>query len=137
MHKVQLFAIIAVAGLVWLGMNVTIGSLWFTLLFGVLGSTMSEKEPDIKSIVRGFLMAGMTYLLFVSKMLSGDGGDGMLTSNLFPRFTDTTEASIKAFLEMRPYSIQDASKLFIWAFISGYNKTFTQKILDKIKGSVN
>ncbi len=87
-------------------------------------------------LLYGGLMAGIAYLLFVSGILSGDGGSGLFTSNLFPNFTEPqtkTEQLIRAFLEIRPVSMKDTGKLLVWCFVAGYSERFVTGILKQLE----
>lgn len=131
-----------------------VGSLVFALLFGSLGGSIAllrrvrgakdtvvaELGADMTStwmpLLYGGLMAGVGYLLFLSGILSGDGGSGLFTSNLFPNFTDPDPASdelIKRFVEIRPATMKDAGKLFVWCFVAGYSERFITGILKQLE----
>jgi hypothetical protein len=136
-----------------------VGSLWFALLFGMLGASLGlqrrgrglpalmldELASDALAVARplvyGGLMAGVTYLLFLAGILSGDGGGGMLTSNLFPAFTasgggEEEILSVKTFVAMRPQSLADFAKLVIWCFLAGWSERFVSGVLGRLGGTV-
>ena len=113
------------------------GSLLYCLILGALGATIRDDMADVSfdSLGGGALMAGVTYLLFLGGILTGDGGGGLLTSNTFPSFTTTTESSVAAFITVRPVSIESTAKLLIWCFMSGYSRTFAVGMLKRMKQS--
>lgn len=143
-----------ILALVALGLVVSthLGALPFSLAAGCLGGTISmfrrlRVEPDalIKRLADdwilvalpltyGAVMAGLAYLLFMSGILSGDGGKGLFTSNLFPNFTDPEipqgeSLSVHIILSIRPASVQDFGKLMVWTFLTGYSEKFIVGIL--------
>ena len=146
---VAAFWLLAAVGYFW-----HVGSFFFGLLLGSLGGSIAllrrvrtEEAPvvaelaaDVTStlmpMLYGGLMAGVAYLLFLSGILSGDGGSGLFTSNLFPNFTapkPETEELIKSFLEIRPESMEDAGKLLVWCFVAGYSERFVTGILKQLE----
>lgn len=141
-------------------LDLHVGAYFFSIILGALGSTISlmkrirhnaiiykQEYEELKifsilmPILYGTLLAGIAYLLFMSGILSGEGGNGILTTNLFPNFTKsnlTTNDILKQFIEIRPVSIQDTGKLLVWCFIAGYSERFVIGILDQLenKGSI-
>ena len=122
------------------------GFFWFGFLAGCIGASLqflklTKKSEQVRAeasrswiailmpILYGGVMAGVTYLLFMSKILSGDQ-EGLLSTNLFPTFrsfADTAGHSnrmptIHEYLEMRPADIADVGKLMIWCFLAGYSE---------------
>lgn len=131
-----------------------VGSFFFAVFLGSLGGSIallrrvrSEKASIIEELATdmtstlmpllyGGLMAGVGYLLFMSGILSGEGGAGLFTSNLFPNFTSPDAAEenlIKRFLEMKPVSIKDVGKLLVWCFVAGYSERFVTGILKQLE----
>jgi len=89
-------------------------------------------------VLYGAILAALTYLLFMSGLLSGGGGTGLLTTNLFPTFTFAaeiaeTESLVHAFLRSRPASIPDLGKLLVWCFLAGYSEKFVIGILGQLE----
>jgi len=133
-----------------------LGSFQFSFFAGSLGSSIAllrriPSQPDIvlerilqswsstlmPMIVGGF-MATVTYLIFMSGILTGDGGGGLFTSNLFPNFTEPTVKedellSLPVVLEIRPAKVIDAGKLMVWSFIAGYSEKFIPQILASLE----
>ena len=99
---------------------------------------LAALDGDIVStlmpLLYGGLMAGVGYLVFMSGILSGDGGQGLFTSNLFPSFVDPGAPdgellSVRHFRKIRPASMPDAGKLLVWSFIAGYSERFVTGLL--------
>ena len=96
----QLCLVGAISLLVLIGLFWPVGSFLFGLSLGSLGgsiallrrvrgemaSVLVEIAADMTStlmpVLYGGLMAGVAYLLFMSGILSGEGGSGLFTSNL-------------------------------------------------------
>ena len=83
-------------------------------------------------------MAGVAYLLFMSGILTGEGGHGLFTSNLFPNFTFLPEAeglrlSMREVVGLRPKGVQDLGKLLVWCFVSGYSESFVVGVLNTLE----
>ena len=130
-----------------------IGSFWFAFFVGAIGASvaivarMRRSDDLVLEIARshysillplmyGAMMASVSYILFMSGVVSGDGGDGFLTSNLFPNFgspQEGVEPSISAFIDLRPASLKDAGKLLVWSFISGYSERFVVGLLAQME----
>jgi hypothetical protein len=146
---VAAFCLLAIFGFFW-----HVGSFFFGFFLGSLGGSIallrrvrSEKTASIGELAAdmtstlmpllyGGLMAGVGYLLFMSGILSGEGGAGLFTSNLFPNFTTpnaTEENLIKRFLEMKPVSMKDVGKLLVWCFVAGYSERFVTGILKQLE----
>lgn len=128
------------------------GTLLFALLAGGMGAGVSLArgsaglgEAELNTLLRSpwnlavvevvaAVMAGIVYLLFLAGILTGDGGGGLFTSNLFPKFSGPTAPAetlldIRTVLQIRPASIQDFGKLVIWCFVAGYSDKFAPNIL--------
>ncbi|QIE58574.1 hypothetical protein G5B37_03065 [Rasiella rasia] len=88
-------------------------------------------------IFYGTLMAGIAYLLFMSEILSGDGAGGLLTTNLFPKFTEPaiTGSLTDQFGAMVPAGMKNTGKLLLWALIAGYSERFIAGILGKLEST--
>ncbi len=158
--------IFALQGLVLLGLLLLVvagrhftghlGSLPGSLLLGAFGGSLSllrrlrtsrgrtigrfaSSLPAVAMpFVYGGLMAGVAYLLFLSGILTGEGGHGLLTSNLFPVFTSPpsepgTLLNMNQVLQIRPASIQDLGKLLVWCFLAGYSERFVAGILQMLE----
>lgn len=133
-----------------------IGSFYFCLLLGCLGASVSLMKRSRRASLRsledhtidwvstlmpllyGGLMAGIAYLLFLSGMLSGDGGNGLFTTNLFPNFTKPeappgSVLSIREFLAMRPSTLESLGKLLVWCFVAGYSESFVTGVLRQLE----
>lgn len=132
--------------------NVYMGTIYFSFVVGCIGSGISlqqniqkEKIDTVKLLseswintlmpfLYGGLLAVVTYILFMSGILSGDGGEGLFTSNLFPNFTrpelsENVKLNFRIVLEIRPVDVKDFGKLLVWCFISGYSERFVTSIL--------
>ena len=86
-------------------------------------------------LLYGTLMAGVAYLLFMSEILSGDGGGGLFTTNIFPNFTkpDSSTPLVNQFVTMTPDGMRNSGKLLVWCFIAGYSERFVTGILDQLE----
>ena len=150
---VGIFGVLALLGYRWPAL---LGSLWFGIFLGALGGSiallrrvrsenpamLAELAGDTIStlmpLLYGGLMAGIAYLLFMSGILSGDGGAGLFTSNLFPNFTTPPIGadellSVRQFVEMRPASLKDFGKVLVWCFVAGYSERFVTGILKQLE----
>ena len=146
---VAAFSILAIIGYFW-----QVGTFFFALFLGSLGGSIDllrrvrgekpavveELAADLTStlmpILYGGLMAGIAYLLFMSRLLSGESKDGLFTSNLFPNFTrpDASEPNlIKRFMDMEPVNMTDVGKLLVWCFVAGYSERFVTGILKQLE----
>lgn len=135
--------------------DIDVGEFFFAILLGALGASVSlmrsvtdgREHPfsrlgDLKlltifmPILYGVLMAGVAYLLFMSRILSGDNGGGLLTSNLFPNFTNSHQEVgnlLEQFAEMEPVGMHNTGKLLVWCFLAGYSERFVIGILDQLE----
>jgi len=132
------------------------GTLIFAFILGALGGSVSlfrrlplTTTSEIESLSRdwistlvpilyGGLMAIVTYLLFMSGILTGDGGTGLFTSNLFPNFTRPKvpvgeTLTVPMVLQIRPSSIMDVGKLLVWSFVAGYSERFVTSVLGTLE----
>lgn len=160
---IQLLLILVIGLLVIIGLNFEIvGDFWFAILLGSLGATVSlmrkiqtgdalfiadEKEVKLLSILMpilyGTIMTSIAYLLFMSGILSGDGGNGLITSNVFPNFfngnlnaSSSSDSVIASqFSDVHPDGITNTGKLLVWCFITGYSEKFITGILSKVEGN--
>ncbi len=135
------------------------GTMLFALLIGGIGAcvsfflrfsklTTTEIEFIVTSwwsivvpVLIGLIMGGFIYIVFFAGILTGDGGDGLFTSNLFPLFTSTQleegeVLSLKKALEIRPVSVQDFGKLLVWCFLAGYSERLVPNILQNLEQRV-
>ena len=148
----QILMLLLIALLVALGA----GSFFFCILLGGIGASISlmrrlykQEDPGFKGlafvnsvlmpVLYGVLMSGIAYLLFMSGILSGDGGGGLISSNLFPNFdhgkvTDKMSL-VQQFFVIRPEDIKEAGKLLVWCFITGYSESFITGILKMLEKS--
>ena len=154
----QLGLLAAVGALVVLGLVFTehLGSFPFSFFAGCLGGSISllrrlrlESQPVLEELAAswvsslmpmlyGGLMAAVAYVLFMSGILTGDGGHGLFTSNLFPNFTQPAEdehslLSVPVILQLRPASVQDFGKMLVWCFLSGYSEKFVAGVLQSLE----
>ena len=135
--------------------SINIGAFFFSIIIGSIGASISimkriksddpefyKEYEDLKSwailmpILYGTLLSGVCYLLFMSGILSGDGGNGLLTTNLFPNFSNTNSYNdnlLDQFVVIKPSSMQDTGKLLVWCFLSGYSEQFVIKILNELE----
>ncbi|MEM7315876.1 MAG: hypothetical protein AAF497_22300 [Planctomycetota bacterium] len=113
-HRIFLFQSCLVAfstALFLIGSQWQLGFFWFAFIAGAFGSSVallrnvrsqSTEVNDALSeswtitlspILYGAMLAGMAYFLFVSRILSGVDGDGLLMTNLFPDFDYQSKAA--------------------------------------------
>ena len=139
------------------------GSFPFSFLLGGLGGSISllrrlpsllrrlpDERPDsllqlsdgwiatLVPLLYGSLMASVAYLLFMSGILTGEQGQGLFTSNLFPNFTHPVIPTgqlltVPMILQIRPCSVADVGKLFVWCFLAGYSERFVTGILSTLE----
>lgn len=88
-------------------------------------------------VLYGAILAGLAYALFLSGILSGPTGEGLLTTNLFPTFRFAAEGAeaeslVRSFLRSRPASVPDLGKLLVWCFLAGYSEKFVVGILGQL-----
>ena len=77
-------------------------------------------------------MASIGYVLFFSRILTGDSGGGLFTSNLFPNFLypdSSASLSVSDVIQIRPKTVQDFGKLLVWSFLSGFSERFVENVL--------
>ena len=132
------------------------GTFLFAFLLGSLGGSVSlfrrlpkQTSASLRQLSRdwistlvpmlyGGVMAIVAYLLFMGQILTGDGGTGLFTSNLFPNFTRPPVPADKLLtvpmiLKIRPETIMDVGKLLVWSFLSGYSERFVTGILGTLE----
>ncbi len=132
------------------------GTMLFALLIGGIGSCISFflRFPKLSKIelefmvtswwsvivpmLVGLVMGGFIYIVFFAGILTGDGGNGLFTSNLFPLFsspqlTEGESLDLKMALEIRPVSVQDFGKLLVWCFLAGYSERLVPNILQNLE----
>ncbi|MCB0706608.1 MAG: hypothetical protein KDC34_14940 [Saprospiraceae bacterium] len=131
-----------------------IGAFLFTIILGALGASVSlmkrirdQKvlfETEVKDlkmlavfipILYGTLLSGVAYLLFMSGILSGENGGGLIVTNLFPNFIDTSSGGsvLDKFVQVEPEGINDIGKLLVWCFLAGYSESFVTGILGQLE----
>lgn len=88
-------------------------------------------------LLYGGILAGIAYFTMASGLLSGESGNGILRTNLFPTFGPDEAmnelAFMKNYLKVRPNTLPDAGKLTIWCLISGYSENFATGILSAME----
>lgn len=147
---VQVVMIVVTGLLVPLSLYTGLGWFWFAFIAGIFGSSISLLQRVTKGksvtyfskdswlllfspLLFGGIMAGITYILMGSGLISGEGGDGLLKTNLFPSFGPkeliSELAEMSNFLKLRPVTLQDAAKLIVWCFVAGYSEKFVTGIL--------
>jgi hypothetical protein len=121
-------------------------------IVGCLGASirliqrLSSQKPEVQKhltsnwsstlmpFMYGGMMAAVAYLLFMAKILTGDAGGGLLTTNVFPTFNEPQAAndtlSLNTILAIRPSSVKDFAKLLVWCFLAGYSEMFIERILN-------
>lgn len=132
------------------------GSMIFAVVMGSMGACVSfflrfpkltKVELDfmanswwsvIVPVMIGLVMGAIIYIVFFAGILTGDGGKGLFTSNLFPLFSspevpDGQPLSIKIAMEIRPVSVQDFGKLLVWCFLAGYSERLIPNILKNLE----
>lgn len=133
--------------------DTSFGFFWFAFIAGCLGASIGllkritkdgpfvtelaqSRIATLMPLLYGGIMAGVAYLLFLSGLLSGDGGNGLLTTNLFPNFESAAnaKASFVSYIEVRPKSMADVGKLLVWCFLAGYSERFVADILGQLEG---
>jgi len=149
----QLILIAAITILVGAATVWNIGAFWFAFAGGILGGSIalikriecgnaSQLDQVFRSwygllmpLLYGGVMAIIAYGFFMAQILSGEGGGGLLTTNLFPSFTDLEgeRVTAMAFRNMRPKTLQDLGKLLIWCFLAGYSERFIINILGRME----
>jgi len=132
------------------------GTMIFALLIGGMGACISFflRMPKLGEAELGFIvtswwtlivpalvgtiMGGFIYIVFFAGILTGDGGNGLFTSNLFPLFTEPNIAegetlTMRMALAIRPISVQDLGKLLVWCFLAGYSERLVPNILQGLE----
>lgn len=133
----------------------SLGSFWFAFFAGCIGGSVALLKrirkgnakfveelanswiATLMPLLYGGVMAGVAYLLFMAKILSGDQ-EGLFTSNLFPMFTKENPEpgelfSFKEVIKMRPASLMDFGKLLVWCFLAGYSERFVMGVLKQLE----
>lgn len=133
-----------------------LGTMIFALLIGGTGacisfflrfSKMRPAEMEFLAtswwailvpVLVGVTMGGFIFIVFFAGILTGDGGSGLFTSNLFPLFTEpsiSNEAllNLRDVLAIRPVTVQDFGKLLVWCFLAGYSERLVPNILQTIE----
>lgn len=135
-----------------------LGFFWMSFLAGIFGASISllrratRDEPidkfssqswtiTLSPFLYGGVLAGVAYFLLMSGLLSGEGGDALIRTNLFPNFktvgTVSEVATMQDFLSMRPATLADAAKLIVWSLLAGYSENFITGVLSNLEQKVN
>lgn len=151
---VVVLAAAAILTVVFASITGQMGTLVFALLAGALGAEISVvrriptlKDTEITALVgswwslvvpllTGSVMAGFLYVAFMAGILTGDGGGGLFTSNLFPNFRPVGQGdplNLSIVLQIRPASIADFGKLVAWCFLSGYSERLVPNLLQSLE----
>jgi hypothetical protein len=104
----------------------------------VLDELAATWPSSLMPLLYGGLMGAVAYVLFMSGILTGDGGKGLFTSNLFPNFTEPSAQgngplSVSVILQLRPASVHDFGKMLVWCFLAGYSEKFVAGILQSLE----
>jgi hypothetical protein len=158
---VQIALIVFSCVLFRVGAYFDLGFFWFAFLAGIFGASLALQRrvqagnaalvkallpswsTTLMPFLYGGMMAGVAYFLFVSTVLSGTDGGGLLAINLFPDFDYLTNEKINSnlkiqdWLYMRPKGMDDAGKLIIWCFLAGYSESFISGILKRLEQSTD
>lgn len=153
---VALIVILVISNAVFYFITAQLGAGGFVMLAGALGSIvfflrrfshLREAEllylnsswwGTLIPVIMGAVMGLVLYVIFMAGLLTGDGGGGLFTSNLFPNFTRPTVPdgellAIKTIFTVRPESVQDFGKLMVWCFLSGYSERIVPDILASLE----
>ena len=100
----------------------------------VLQEIESSLITTLMPFLYGGILALITYLLFIGGVLTGEGGGGLFTSNLFPNFTAGASSEdggvdMRVIIATKPASVKDMALLLIWSLLSGYSEKFVDRIL--------
>jgi hypothetical protein len=143
--------------------NINIGLFWFAFFGGGFGASIAllrkvttnapiptymisgSTTVTIAPILYGSLLATVVYFLMISGIVSGEGGQGLLVSNLFPNFDpgtslpdgETAQPTLTAweqFRKLNPKTVKDAGKTLIWCFIGGHSESFVTGMLSSLEG---
>ncbi|MGB7344776.1 MAG: hypothetical protein WBD20_11205 [Pirellulaceae bacterium] len=132
-----------------------LGFFWFAFIAGVFGACIAffrrlrmsdsvvirEAATSwallLMPLLYGGMLAAVAYFLFLSGIITGTQGDGLLAMNLFPDFdtrtVETAPTKIKDWLTVRPAGIASAGKLMVWCFLAGYSENFVSGILQRLE----
>jgi hypothetical protein len=154
LFKIRLAIVVSVVVIVVIAQVAdTLLSFWACFGTGAMGSTfpimnaaaLNEKSrlvsyPAFKwelysKVITGGVLAIFIYFLFMSGLLSGEGGTGFITSNLFPVFSFPKNSGLlvmRDLLDFRPATTADYGKLLVWSAIAGYSRTFVTGVFDSI-----
>lgn len=153
-------ALIVVSGIMFLvAVRYDGGFFWFAFVAGIFGASIALQRrvqagndalvkallpswsTTLMPFLYGGLMAGVAYFLFVSQVLSGTDGRGLLAINLFPDFDYKSVLNrplkVKDWLALRPKNPDDVGKLIVWCFLAGYSESFISGILKRLEQSTN
>lgn len=154
--QIILMVSMAILCLVSYTQKIDVGDFCFSLILGSLGASVALMKriredkvtlvaesngflilQNIMPILYGTIMAALAYLLFMSRILSGDQGGGLITTNIFPNFIKLPENQtlnlVQQFVEIKTIDIVDSGKLLIWSFIAGYSEKFITGILGNLE----
>lgn len=155
----QLTMIALTCGLVYVSLRLDLGFFWLSFVAGIFGgsvsflrqvrsgnaaliqSTATSWGTTLMPFLYGGVLAVVAYFLFMSQILSGVEGGGLLATNLFPDFRAATPASglqpltVQHWLDLRPIDIASAGKLIVWCFLAGYSERFVLGVLGRLEKS--
>lgn len=140
------------------GEQIDLGFFWFAFIAGAFGASVAilrsiRQQPTyvqqtiadswsltLSPFLYGAVLAGLTYFLFYSGLLSGVDGEGLLMSNLFPDFARGDEATggttLDEFRSYTPKTSKDAGKLLVWCFLAGYSEEWVMNIIGNLQNQV-
>lgn len=136
-----------------------IGTIWFAFILAGIGTlalllrrfpNLGDKEREclsgswwgvITHTLLGLVMAGLVYVIFMSGIVTGDGGKGLVTTNLFPKFfypknDADTVMNFQYIIGIRPATIQEFGKLLVWSFLAGYSERFVPSLVECLENRV-
>ncbi len=151
----QILLIALTSVLVLVAIKSDIGFFWFGFVAGMLGASVAllrraqkDKAVLVEETLRswsttmmpflyGGVLAGVIYFLFISQIISGVDGNGLLAMNLFPDFEaiglGDGRLEVRNWLDLRPKELTDAGTLIVWCFVAGYSESFVLGFLQRLE----